>query len=50
MNPTDLSESIERCMATAYTECPYCDGRMVAGECSECHWEIEKEYPPMEEE
>ena len=50
MNDTDLTESIERCMTTGYTECPYCEGKIVVGKCEGCGWESMMEYPPREEE
>ena len=55
MNTTDqaeleLTESIEREMATGYNECPYCDGKITVGKCEGCGWEAMMEYPPMEDE
>ena len=45
----DLTESIEREMATGYNECPYCDGKIVVGRCEGCGWETMFELPPMED-
>ena len=50
MNTTDLTESVDRCMATGYKECPYCNGVMVDGGCKECGFEFIFEYPPNDEE
>jgi len=34
----------------AFTICPYCNGRMVtSGECKDCGWRPEYEYPPVDE-
>lgn len=30
-------------------ECPYCDGIMIDGQCRDCGWSLERDYPPMEE-
>ncbi len=42
MNATDKAE-IE------YPTCPYCDGLIKKGQCKDCGWCPEMEYPPMED-